>query len=946
MSGLALFDLSLPANHSPSSTESGARSIVPLSTPTHLHGAMLQPGSAMASADDLELNSGDESVDVLTRDEAEWRASIVISPVHYTLAIELADSTKSSTFGGTVLIEYSCRPASASAAQADSPALFLDFCFDVHEATLNGVAVTSDLVQANSRLTLPPSAALPGLHVLELVFTGSFVNDGDGFHRYVDPVDGRVYVYSNFEPFCAHLLFPCFDQPDIKATYTLQASAPPDWTVISNELTLGEPEELAATERRPAAKLWRFARTLPFSTYLFALIAGPYVGFHDRHEGFRDLPLALYCRQSMAQYVDAPEIFAVMKAGLLYFSAFFEFPYAFSKYDHIYVPEFNVGAMENVAAVTFSENDLFREAPTEYERACRCDTILHEMAHHWFGNVATMRFWGDLWLNESFASYVSSLAGSVCTRFGPLMWLQFHSEMKSWGIATDLRESTNHPIASDVRNTDETFLRFDGITYGKGASWLKQAVASLGMDVLQRGMALYFQRFAWANTTLADFLACLGEAAGRDLGPWAASWLETKGVNVLAMSRNASGMPCMEQLGSVLREHTLVTRMWRSADRADFVDVSVTLQAGGVRGPLALASAGLAEPPLFVLPDVHDDAFAIFHLDEASLAAVRSGLALGRLLGGMDACLPRMLVWRSLAALVKSGSRAFTSLDFVQLVSAQIRADSSLEVIGIVLLEAAVMLAKYMPSLALASAWRSVLFGVCMAQARLFSAASPERLVWLRGATYFGGSTRGVAVLMAMRDVLDQDMRWDVLELYAIYRSPPDAAAVAAELAAELGRDSSDRGLRAAERIRAAIPLADVKLATWARLLSDRTSSMHMLRAAMGGLVAGRSTHEALLASYQSRMYSELDALLRSRSNDFAETALTTLFPLTIFDGLAEHVTATEAFLAGLPVDFKAAQVVRHTLEGLLDDARRIMLVRAAAAEAGAPRAAAGRLDH
>ncbi len=370
-----------------------------------------------------------------------------------------------------------------------------------------------------------PAALLAPTTEVEVVYESEYDRGGDGFHHFVDPEDGAEYTYTNFEPFEAHRLFPCFDQPDLKGTYALTVRAPAEWAVIANAPVA------AATPIAGDRREHRFAATPPISTYLVALIAGPYTGVRALHRG---TPLGIWTRRSLARFLDADEVFAVTKQGLDYYAALFDHPFPFAKYDQIFVPEFNSGAMENVGAVTFSESYVFRDPPTDTQRLARAETVLHELAHMWFGDLATMRWWDDLWLNESFATYVSNLCLAEATRFAGA-WRAFHADMKRWGYQADAR-STTHPISGLVPDTDATFYNFDGITYGKGASVIKQLVAEIGHDAFRAGLRTYFRRHAWGNATLADFLAALEDGAGRSLGEWSRRWLETASLNTIQAS--------------------------------------------------------------------------------------------------------------------------------------------------------------------------------------------------------------------------------------------------------------------------------------------------------------------------------------------------------------------------------------------------------------------------
>ncbi|MEX2372745.1 MAG: aminopeptidase N, partial [Dehalococcoidia bacterium] len=454
-----------------------------------------------------------------------------------------------------------------------------------------------------------------------VVYENEYNHGGDGFHQFIDPEDGEEYLYTNFEPYNAHWLFPCFDQPDIKGRYSLSVTAPAEWKLIANG------REDSAETLEDGRKRVQFARTKTFSTYLFALIAGPYEVFRAVWE---DIPLGFYARKSLAPFVDQEELFQVTEQGMDFYSRFFDYVYPFEKYDQVFVPEFNAGAMENVAAVTHTEHLVYRDPPTDNDRLERAEIILHEMAHMWFGNLVTMRWWNDLWLNESFATYMSYLALVESTRFKSA-WQVFNAGMKNWAYTEDQRVTT-HPISGVVRDTDETFLNFDGITYGKGASVIKQLVAAIGIEGFRDGMRHYFREHDYGNTTLSDWLDSLGEGAKRDLHPWAEAWLETASLNTIAATVETDGDRIahlrLEQTAPAdhptLRPHTLDIALVRDEGGTVHID-AVAAQIDGAT--VSVDEAAGKPAPHLTFPNYRDHGFVKVALDEPSIDFVREHLA-------------------------------------------------------------------------------------------------------------------------------------------------------------------------------------------------------------------------------------------------------------------------------------------------------------------------------
>ncbi|HET9410486.1 MAG TPA: aminopeptidase N, partial [Candidatus Dormibacteraeota bacterium] len=439
----------------------------------------------------------------MTREEAR-RRSALLSDLHYEVRLDL--TTGAEMFGSSTEVTFRCAEPGAST--------FVEFIGpSVERAELNGRSLPASAFDGG-RVQLEGLAAE---NRLKVAGTARYMHDGTGLHRFQDPVDGRFYLHTQFESNDAHRVYACFDQPDLKATFDFTVAAPEDWVVVSNTTPSSQEEGV-----------WVFPTTQVISTYITAIVTGHYAYWREQHG---DIPLGLYCRQSLAEYLDTPEIFEITKQGLDFFAQRFGHPYPFGKYDQLFVPEFSAGAMENAACVTHSERMVYRSRVTEASRLSRAETILHEMAHMWFGDLVTMRWFNDLWLNESFATYMAYVSMDRATRFQEA-WLDFATKMKARAKAQD-QLPTTHPIVADIPDVDAVHLNFDSITYEKGASVLKQLAAWVGEDAFFKGIKLYFSRHEYGNTELPDFLRPLEEASGRDLGAWSRVWLEEAGVNTI-----------------------------------------------------------------------------------------------------------------------------------------------------------------------------------------------------------------------------------------------------------------------------------------------------------------------------------------------------------------------------------------------------------------------------
>jgi len=843
----------------------------------------------------------------LLRSEAAERARL-LADLHYDVVLDLTgdDSFRSET-------RLRCRCSDPGAET------FLDVtAVRLESATVNGDAVPAGAFDADAgRLRIGGLAA--GNEIV-VVAEHAYEHTGVGLHRFVDPVDGQVYLHTQFEPFDAHRVFACFDQPDLKATFSFAVEAPAGWEVVSNGAVADRPAGGAAGR-------WRFATTETMPTYITALVAGPY---HSVHRAHREIALGLYCRQSLAQYLDADEIFEVTGAGFDFFEDAFGRPYAFGKYDQLFVPEFNFGAMENAGCVTFSERHLFRSKVTDAEREGRADTILHEMAHMWFGDLVTMRWWDDLWLNESFATFASYLGLVEATRFRSA-WTTFASNWKTWAYRQDQLPST-HPIVADAPDIETMKTNFDGITYAKGASVLRQLVAWVGQKEFLDGVRAYFARHAFGNTSLRDFLAALEEASGRDLGQWAQQWLETTGVNTM---RASIGTGPSDDGGEVftafaveqeavpdhptLRSHRMAVGLYDyDGQRRLRRRTRVELDVEGHRTAVD-ELVGLAVPDLVLLND-GDLAYTKIRLDPRSLATVTASL------GTLDDPLARGLCWSAAWDMLRDAE--LPARRYLDLVLANLGGEDQIAVVAGLLRNAdsaAVLFgdpANREPARRrLAEHALAGLRGaepasdLQLAYARAFAAAArgDDHLALLR-ALLEDGAVPGVAGL-----AVDTELRWTLVRSLATagVADAPDL------IRAEAARDATDAGARHAAAARAAQPHEAPKAEAWTALV-EGDLPLAMMRAVMGGF--RQPDQESLLQAWTAPYFEALLPVWERRGPDVGMSFTEMLYP--VGDGA---VTMTDAWLSangGAP-----APIRRLLLEGR-DQAQRI--ARARACDAGA----------
>ncbi|HSI92895.1 MAG TPA: aminopeptidase N, partial [Jiangellaceae bacterium] len=561
----------------------------------------------------------------LTRDEAHERADL-IEVESYDVKLDVTKSAV--TFTSTTTVRFRIKPGSITWLDLVAP--------EVKQVVVNGEERDPAAVFDGARVGLDNLAEH---NEVTVVAEAAYMNTGEGLHRFVDPVDDEVYLYSQFEVADARRVYACFEQPDLKATFILSVVAPDHWLVISNS-PVGRQAKVGKDKKR-----WTFAPTPRISTYITAVVAGPYHVEESEYEGrARTVRLGLYCRRSLAEHLDAAELFDLTRKGFAFFEETFGMPYPFEKYDQLFVPEFNAGAMENAGCVTHHEDYLFRSRVTDaaYER--RAETILHEMAHMWFGDLVTMRWWDDLWLNESFASWAAVLAQAEATRWTEA-WTTFAVSEKLWALRQDQLPST-HPIAADIRDLDDVEVNFDGITYAKGASVLKQLVAWVGRDEFLEGVRAYFAEHAWGNTSLSDLFTHLERTSGRDLSEWGREWLQTAGVNTLIphVAVDENGLytsVAIEQTAPeshpTLRSHRIAVGLYHREDSALVRRERIELDVASERTEVA-ELVGLPRPDLLLLND-DDLSFAKMRLDEHSRRTVVADI------GKLADSLPRALCW-------------------------------------------------------------------------------------------------------------------------------------------------------------------------------------------------------------------------------------------------------------------------------------------------------------
>ncbi|MER5458495.1 aminopeptidase N [Micromonospora sp. NPDC002389] len=738
----------------------------------------------------------------------------------------------------------------------------------------------------------------------------AYTNTGEGLHRFVDPADGETYLYAMSFLDDVQRIFAAFDQPDLKAPVTLTVTAPEHWTVAAN----------GALAANPAPGRWEFAPTLPIATYFFTLIAGPWHVRRDSHDG---IPLGVYCRRSLAEHLDADadEIFTITKQCLDRFHQLFTERYPFGKYDQAFVPEFNAGAMENPGLVTFRDDYVFRSAVTDSERELRATTIAHEMAHMWFGDLVTMRWWDDLWLNESFAEYLGTRVTAEATRFDQA-WTTFALQRKAWGYAADQRPST-HPVAPErVADAAEGLLNFDGISYAKGASVLRQLVAWLGDEAFLAGLNDHFARHRFGNATLADLLDSLSAASGRDLTDWAQSWLRTAQVNTLrsevrldADGRYAEAAVVQTAPPShpVLRPHRIGVGRYAVDGTAERQEIDLDPKSDDGR---TLLTGLVGEPAAAVLlPNDGDLTFAKIRLDPASADAV------SLLLPKLADPLARALLWGEALDAATDGERPVQAV--VDLIGAALPTETEVIITEDVLALSRSLVDRYLDP----AARRAALDRIADACRRLLDGAAPGESLQLAAARGLIAVTTDADLLggwLAGRGVpdglaVDTELRWSVLARLVVL-----GAAGEPEIAAETAADPSAAGAERAATCRAALPDPAAKQAAWEIIVSNTELSNRLVEATAAGF--WRPEQAELTADYVTRYFDDMPAAARLRTPWVADGVAKLAFPR-----YAVARSTREAAAALLARD-DLTPGLRRVVTDADDDLRRALLARTAVA--------------
>ncbi|MDA7806998.1 aminopeptidase N [Aquiluna sp.] len=809
----------------------------------------------------------------LTRVEASQRSAL-ISTNSYVVELDLAADAKTFPYKSTVT--FSCLTPGAET--------FIDAITDsVSSIELNGESLDPADHSDGTRISLPN---LQTENTLVIEATGVYSNSGEGLHRFVDPVDDEVYFYTQFEVPDSRRMFAVFEQPDLKASFEFKITAKSGWQVISNS-TSPEPKDLGNGKSR-----WDFAPTPRISSYITALIAGPYAVWRDELTSSNNqvVPLGVFCRESLAKYMDADYIFEKTKAGFTYFEGLFDYAYPFEKYDQLWVPDFNAGAMENAGAVTFTESYVFRSAVTDAIKERRVVTILHELAHMWFGDLVTMKWWNDLWLNESFAEYASTLATAEATEWTEA-WTTFASLEKSWAYRQDQLPST-HPIVAAINDLEDVQVNFDGITYAKGASVLKQLVAWVGQEAFMRGVANYFKAHQWGNTELKDLLVELEKESGRDLKQWSSLWLETAGVNTLRPEITVDDQGNFSSFAITqsaepdypyLRPHRLGIGLFELENGKLVRTHSMEVDVAGERTEISKLVG--EKRPAFVLINDQDLAYAKIRLDANSWQVALENLS------GITDSLARTMVWS--AAWDTTRDAESSPQDFVQLVLDHIGHETESTTVTTLLRQLVTTSTLYVAAQSREKVTEHIASSL-IDLAENAMAGSDNQLQFARFVPQFARTKEQLnwleEVVSGSRKLsgleIDADIRWELLIGLAT-GNRLDATAIDAELA----RDNTANGKKSAAACLAAISTADAKRTAWTELTEKQEYSNTLINSA--SLAFGRTLDTSLLEPYVAKYMEVAPQIWEQRSYQIASYLLTNLYPVQLANQELAKATQT-----------------------------------------------------
>jgi len=804
----------------------------------------------------------------LTRKQAELRSEH-ISNVKYNINLEL--DKNSDNYIGKTIIHFTYNSNKLNE-------LIIDFITEKIESVYLNDKKLENFKKDEFWLYINSSNLVNGVNLLEIIYTNKYDNTGSGFHRFVDPEDNEIYIHTDFEPYDAHRLFPCFDQPDLKATYQLDISGPKDWEYIHNSDPISE----SVNDKN---KSIQFKETAKFSTYIFALVVGPHQKWEDK---YNDIPLRLYCRKSLAKDLDSDNLFEITKESFTFLENYFDIPYPYGKYDQIFVPEFNFGAMENVGCVTFTEHYIFRARKLYRDYLSRANTFFHEMVHMWFGNLVTMKWWNDLWLNESFADYLSYYAMSHGKLF-PDSQEHFFSR-KDWAYMQD-QLSTTHPIVGSADDTNDAFSNFDGISYAKGASVLKQMMFYIGDDNFKNGIRSYLKKFYEKNTVLDDFLSCMSDASGEDIISWSKQWLETTGVNTL--KPNLKHNTCtVHQIPSAennqLRDHAILYENYSLINNKPQIVDNGKIFIKGQTSKFNLNNSGD-----FLLLNARDHDYVKVFFEERDIDFISNHVSL------IHDRFTRRIIWGNLWQMVRDN--ALSPLCYLEMIEKHLKLESDITVCQGQLSSKAMATISIFLTEKNKKNWKEKLFNLSL-QTLQSGGEVENQLTWFDLLLFSASSDSSLKAIKELIDgnliidnlTIDQDKRWRIINKLSAYNFSNPMQLIETEKM----KDPGSMGFKKAFCATVSIPDKDIKSTNWNIFLKNKENlSTDYIRAGMSGFLW--TNQQNLLEPYIEPYFKHLQNIYKEKDLHYSSAYGSILFP-HIFEPKS-ILEKTEYFLSNNP---------------------------------------------
>ncbi len=788
----------------------------------------------------------------LTKIQAELR-STHISDVKYSIKLIL--EKESIQYKGNTKIFFNFKKGKMNE-------LIVDFITDtVHSVLLNDIALT-DFRKDEYWLYINSNQLIDGNNKIEIEYTSNYDNTGSGFHRFIDPEDNEIYIHTDFEPYDAHRLFPCFDQPDLKATYQLDITGPKDWEFIHNS-------DAITTRELDNEKSVIFKETAKFSTYIFALVVGPHQKWEDK---YNDIPLRLYCRKSLAKHLDPENLFDITKESFQFLEEYFDIPYPYGKYDQIFVPEFNFGAMENVGCVTFTESYIYRSKKLYRDYLSRANTFFHEMVHMWFGNLVTMKWWNDLWLNESFADYLSYYAMSNGKLFPDS--LEHFFSRKDWALMQD-QLSTTHPIVASAEDTIEAFSNFDGISYAKGASVLKQMMFYIGEENFRNGIRTYLKKYYEKTTILDNFLSCMSEESGVDINSWSKQWLETTGVNTLKPVLNNNS--CMvQQIPSVnnnqLRDHAILYENYSIVNNKPAIIDEGKIFIKGETSEFDLNAAGD-----FLLLNAKDHDYIKVFFEKRDIEFISEHVS------SINDRFTRRIIWGNLWQMVRDN--ALSPIKFLEMIEKHLVLEKDITVIQGQLTSKASAIISIFLTKENKEIWSSRLF--TLATDVLSNGGDEEtQLTWFDLFLTCANENSSLSKIKELLDgdihfenlTIDQDKRWRIVNRLCAYNYSDSLTLIENEKK----NDPGDLGEKKAYLAIVSIPDLEIKSKNWNAFINNKDKlSTDFMRYGMSGFFWNNQTE--LLSQFIKPFFDNLANIYKEKDMHYSSAFGSVLFP-SIFD--------------------------------------------------------------